>query len=113
MVALDLRATRRKAGLRQRDCAHLMGVTESRVSQMETGTSPPTAEQALVLSIIYGKPMEVLAAGALDEVVDTLVDRLMTIPSVVRTTSETFNRAYTLSNLAVRLQDLKRRRYGG
>ena len=113
IVAVDLQAARRKAGLRQLDLAHLLGVSESRVSHMETGESPPTEKQLLALSVIYGKPMEVLVSGFFDEVVDTLIERLNSIPAVIQKTSETFNRAHTLSSLAKRLEAVSSRKHGG
>lgn len=113
IVAVDLHAARRKSGLRQRDLAHLLAVSESRVSHIETGLGQPTPKQLMALSIIYGKPMEALASGFLDEVVDVLVGQLRSIPASIPQTTETFNRAHTLSDLARRLKALTLARHGG
>jgi transcriptional regulator with XRE-family HTH domain len=112
-IAHDLAVARQKAGLRQLDCAHLLGVTESRISHLETGISLPTTKQLVMLSIVYGKPMEALASGSLDEILSRLIERLETIPPIRKDTTETFNRTRTLSKLAVRLEALTSRRYGG
>ena len=112
-IAHDLRVARQKAGLRQVDCAHLLGVAESRISQLETGRSLPTTKQLAMLSIVYGKPMEALTSGFLDEILAGLIGRLETMPPVRQDTTETFNRTHTLSELAVRLEVLTSRRHGG
>lgn len=105
-VALDFRVARSKAGLRQSDCAHLLGVHETRISQIEGGHMLPTILEAATLSVVYGKPMESLLAGLLDEIVDNLTERLQTLPPVRADRSETFNRAHTLSRLARQLEIL-------
>ena len=45
---LDLRAARRNSGLRQVDCAHLMGVNKTKVSNLENGRQPAAINFAQV-----------------------------------------------------------------
>jgi len=105
-VALDFKVARNKAGLRQVDVAHLLGVQEARISQIENGKALPTALETAMLSIIYGRKIESLLSGLRDEVVDGLTERLQTVPPVPRDLPETFNRLHTLSELARRLEGL-------
>lgn len=105
-IALDFRVARNKAGLRQIDVAHLLDVQHARISQIENGKRLPTVLETATLSIVYGKPMESLLSGLLDEVVGNLVERMKTVPSVPRDLPETFNRVHTLSQLARRLEIL-------
>lgn len=105
-VALDFRVARNKAGLRQVDCAHLLGVHETRISQIESGRILPTILETAILSVVYGKPMESLLSGLLDEIVDNLTSRLRTMPPASADRRETFNRAHTLSRLARQLEIL-------
>ncbi|NGO53489.1 helix-turn-helix domain-containing protein [Allomesorhizobium camelthorni] len=105
-IALDLKVARHKAGLRQLDCAHLLGVHKTRISNIENGRSAPTTLEVATLSLVYGKPMESLLAGLLDEVVDELIPRLRSIPTAPTSIAVTFNRTHTLSQLAIRLEAL-------
>lgn len=105
-IAEDLAEARLKSGLRQVDCAHLLEVSESYVSAIESGRLAPNITTVATLSIVYGKQIESLLSGLLDEVVDRLIRRLGTIPPVSEDTRGTFNRAHTLSQLAIRLESL-------
>lgn len=112
-VALDFKVARNKAGLRQVDVAHLLGVQEARVSQIEHGKVLPTILETATLSVVYGKEIENLLSGLIDQVVDDLVGRLQTVPPVPRDLAETFNRAHTLKNLARRLEVLSASEHAG
>ena len=56
--ALDLRLARKKSGLTQRDCAHLLNVHASKVSALEHGKQLPTLIEICTLSLIYGRSFE-------------------------------------------------------
>lgn len=112
-VALDFREARKKAGLRQVDVAHLLGVQEARVSQIESGKVLPTVIETAMLSIVYGKEMESLLSGLIDRAVSELVERLKTVPPVPRDLAETFNRRHTLQSLARRLEVLSATEHAG
>ncbi|WP_127520010.1 helix-turn-helix transcriptional regulator [Mesorhizobium sp. Z1-4] len=104
-IALDLRAWRRKAGLLQADVAHLLGIERARICDMEKGRLLPTADQLVALSLIYGKSLDALLAGFLDETVDSLVERLQRLPAAASTGEKPgFNRAHRLSDLSRRLE---------
>jgi transcriptional regulator with XRE-family HTH domain len=106
-VADDIRAVRDKSGLRQVDCAHLLGVSSDRISDIETGKGRPTVLEIATLSIVFGKPMESLLSALLDEVADGLIERLRTMPSVSsRSLADTLIRTETLRDLVKRLEML-------
>jgi transcriptional regulator with XRE-family HTH domain len=67
---LDLRAARRNSGLRQVDCAHLMGVNKTKISNLENGRQRPSVRDICTLSMIYGRSFESLFAGIFDELND-------------------------------------------
>lgn len=97
--AFDLRLARRKAGLTQSDCAHLLGVHQTRLSELERGRKEPTLRELCHLSIILNRRFEGLYAGLLEEARDMLRVRLMTLPRHARIYVPTFNRAHTLKRL--------------
>lgn len=103
-IALDLKVWRRKAGLTQVDLAHLLSASPSRVSQIEAGGSLPRPDELLALSLIYGKPLNALVSGLLDNVAYGLVGRLRRMPPAPKNWRAGFNRAHTLSGLARRLE---------
>lgn len=104
-VALDLKVSRRKAGLLQADLAHLLGVDKRRICDLEKGRTLPTVDEITALSLIYGKPLESLLAGLLDEAIDRLAARLQTLPRAADAQEEPgFNRAQMLADLARRLE---------
>ncbi len=111
-IALDLVTARRKAGLLQVDCAHLLDIHPTRVSMIESGKSQPTIEEAAALSLIYGMSLDSFLAGLRDELVDHLVQQLTTLPPVSENRKMTFNRAHTLSQLAIRLEALADAQHG-
>lgn len=105
---LDLRVARRNAGLRQCDCAHLLGIHQSRLSKLEFGRTMPSAHECCALSVIYGRSFESLHAALWHEVHDTLSERLATLPECPTRTVDTFNRVNTLNRLAAHLADQPR-----
>lgn len=111
-LALDFKVARHKAGLRQLDCAHLLGVHKTRISNIESGRSMPTVLEAATLSLVYGKPMESLLVGLLDETIDNLIPRLRSMPTAPKVLATTFNRVHTLSQLAIRLEALTTSEHG-
>jgi DNA-binding XRE family transcriptional regulator len=105
-IALDFKVARNKAGLRQADCAHLLGVNKTRISHIENGEELPTVVEAATLAIVYGKPVESLFVGLIDEITVDLIGRLPTIPHATDNLPDTFNRTHTLQELAKRLEAL-------
>ena len=103
--ALDLKVARRKAGLRQRDSAHLLGVDQSKVSQFELGRKLPNVHEFCTLCVVYGASSEGLLATFVCDVRRVLPARLATIPECQTRTPGTFNRQQTLNRLAEALAD--------
>ena len=101
--ALDLRAARRKAGLTQRDVAHLLAAHQSTVSDLERGRLLPTLVQIVTLSLIYGRSFESLFAEVMRDARQALRKRLRTLPKEARTYAGTFNRESTIARLRDRL----------
>lgn len=105
-IALRLKVLRRKGGLTQNDCAHLLGTDRLHVSAIEVGAVTPEVSELALLAIVYGKPMDALASGAIEEARRRLAKRLGTLPPAPRVWLNRFNRHHTLNALAVRLEAL-------
>lgn len=103
--AHDLRVARRKSGLSQRDCGHLLANTQQRISQLETGRDLPTISEICCLSLIYGRSFESLFSSVFSEARKQLSEQLATIPRSKKSWIERFNRHNTLSRLAARLNE--------
>ncbi|MEM7667907.1 MAG: helix-turn-helix transcriptional regulator [Pseudomonadota bacterium] len=104
--ALDLRLARRKAGYTQGDVAHLLSIQQSTVSDLEKGKAPPTLEQIVELSLIYGRSFESFFSALMAERQTHLTRQLRTLPDLLKPTAETFNRASSLSQLERRLAEI-------
>ena len=103
--ALDLRLARKKSGLTQRDCAHLLNVHASKVSALEQGKLLPTLIEICTLSLIYGRSFESLFGALMRDIRQSLKERLQTIPRDTRTFAGTFHRAKSLERLGRRLDE--------
>ncbi len=101
--ALDLKVARRKAGLTQADCAHLLDAHKSKISLMEHGKAMPSVRDICTLSLIYGRSFESLFGAIMQEARQALRERLATMPSGPSRFIGTFNRRRTLEKLAERL----------
>ena len=100
---LDLKVARKKAGLTQVDCAHLLAITPTLVSQIETGKRMPTVREICTLSLIYGRSFESLFAGIFKDARSDLRERLTTIPDAPKHWLARDNRQYQLNRLARQL----------
>jgi transcriptional regulator with XRE-family HTH domain len=103
--ALDLRLARRKAGYTQRDCAHLLAISPSVLSQLESGRRLPDLLQMCTLSVIYGRSFESLFANLLAEARTQLRVRILAMPNNIRVFAGTRNRATSIERLARRLAE--------
>ncbi|MDA4846408.1 helix-turn-helix transcriptional regulator [Hoeflea poritis] len=103
--ALDLKTARKKSGLTQVDCAHLLNVTEPICSRIENGKRMPSVRELCTLSLIYGRNFESLFAGIFKEARIDLRERLTTIPDAPNGWLGRMNRQHTLNSLAERLID--------
>ncbi|MCJ8325159.1 MAG: helix-turn-helix domain-containing protein [Rhizobiales bacterium] len=104
IFALDLKVARRESGLKQQDCAYLLGISPTKMSMMETGKLVPSVREVCTLSFIYGKSFESLFDSIFDEVKVELCDRLNSLPEGKDSELENFNRSHTLNDLFERLQ---------
>jgi transcriptional regulator with XRE-family HTH domain len=101
---LDLRAARRNSGLRQVDCAYLMGAHKSKISALEMGRQQPSVRDICTLSMIYGRSFESLFAGIFDEVRADLAMRLHDVPDPGANYKRRLNRERTLQKLEERVE---------
>ena len=112
-VSFDLRVARKKAGLTQQDCAHLLGVHPSAISLIETGKREPKLLELCLFSVIYRKPIDALASDAFREARFMLRERVATLPEAPERWPGRFNRHNTLSALEHYLLALTNEDYGG
>ena len=108
----DLKVARKKAGLSQADCGHLIGGTNYKISQLEHGDRMPTIREICALSLIYGRNFESLFGEVFQQVRKDLSTNLETIPERKSNRPEMFNRAKTLEGLAQRLLEEQSSAYG-
>lgn len=101
--ALDLKVARRKSGLSQVDCAHLLGVHPTKISVLEHGKAMPSVPEICMLSLIYGKSFESLFGPVMAEAEARLRERLPTLPACPKKWLGRFNRQGTLNRLSERL----------
>ncbi|MDA4845246.1 helix-turn-helix transcriptional regulator [Hoeflea poritis] len=110
--ALDLKVARRKSGLTQQDCAHLLDVQKSRISLLEQGKALPSVLEICTLSLLYGRSFESLFGSMLEEAHGALKERLATLPVPSNRWLGRFIRQNTLNRLAARLDDNKPSEHG-
>ena len=102
--SLDLRAARRNSGLRQIDCAHLMGVHKTKISNLENGRQRPSVRDICTLSMIYGRSFESLFSGIFDEVKADTYCRIQDLPEPKPYYGRLKNRRRSLIGLRERLE---------
>lgn len=110
--ALELKVARRKAGLSQADCAHLLGVHPSRISLLESGKAVPSIHHICRLSVMYGRSFESLFSDIYDDARRNLRKCLHTMPEAPARWLGQFNRENTLRALAHRLSSELDEDYG-
>ena len=101
--AHDLRVARKKSGLSQRDCAHLLDVRQQRISALETGDAIPTVSEICGLSLIFEKSFTSLFTAEFAVARRFIDERMTTLPVDKRHWMSRFNRNNTLSKLAERI----------
>jgi transcriptional regulator with XRE-family HTH domain len=103
--SLELRAARRKAGLTQADCGHLLGGSARIAKQLEEGQRAPSLTEICTLSLIFGRSFEAFFGEVMPRLRSELSDRLATLPQPKAEHASTYNRSATLDRLAERLAD--------
>lgn len=111
--SLDLKVARRKSGLTQEDCAHLLDVNKTLISRIENGKRIPTVREICTLSLIYGKSFESLFSGIIADAQESLRERVITIPDAPYSWIGSLNRKRTLDSLARRLREAERLEHEG
>ena len=106
--SIDLKTARRRSGLSQADCGHLLGVDKRRISAFESGKSIPTVPEICGLSLIFGCSFETLFASVFSEVGSDIERRLAHMPTCGYSFLGHFNRVHTLNRIAARLSDHQR-----
>jgi len=78
---LDLKSMRKKSGLSQEDCGHLIGSTSNIIGRLERGDRPPTIEEICALQMLFGKTFESFYGTCVGNARQTIADNLKTLPS--------------------------------
>jgi transcriptional regulator with XRE-family HTH domain len=102
----DFRAARRRSGLTQEDCAHLLDIDQSQVSKLEAGKVEPTLRQLTTCYLVFGTWSRPLWNGVLRDLVDELRERLLTLPAEQSSWPQKAARRTTLDTLGRQLYDL-------
>uniref|UniRef100_UPI0035323876 helix-turn-helix transcriptional regulator n=1 Tax=Pararhizobium sp. IMCC3301 TaxID=3067904 RepID=UPI0035323876 len=110
--ALDLKVARRKSGLTQQDCAHLLDVNPSRISRLESGRSTPSVQEICTLSLIYGRSFESLFASMFERARKLVHQQLSSLPDCPKAWLGRFNRNHTLNSLPSRLAVSSKNEHG-
>lgn len=101
--ALDLRLARKKAGLTQREVAHLLALDPAKLSYLEHGKRLPSLIQICTLSLLFGRSFESLFGVIMNQARRKLIERLKSVPPRLRHCAATLNREATLTRLERRL----------
>ena len=107
--ALTLRAARRRSGLTQEDCAHFLGITQPRMSKIESGVYEPTLKEACALCILFDMPLTELYSDTALGVARQFKDRLPTVPDAPLLWRVKQRRLDTLASLRFRLEARNKR----
>ena len=102
--ALDVYLARIKSGYTQTDVAHLLEISRVTISRFERGTSEPSLQDILALSLVYGRSFESFFADKLRRRRQRLLKRLETLPPLTQPTTKHANREVNLQRLARRLE---------
>ena len=105
--ALDLRVARRKAGLTQADCAHLLGVDASRISRLEAGKTQPTLVEFSILCLVFMIPPGRAVGAVYASEAERLGTRLESMPKCPETWRDKVGRRHSLDELALRINRIK------
>ncbi len=99
----DLRVARRKSGLSQADCGHLINASTDQVGKIERGIRLPTLRETIALSVLYGRSFESLHGPMMRDIRRQIMARLDTLPDGPRNHPDALRRGRTLETLSHRL----------
>ena len=108
----DLKVARKRSGLTQVDCGHLLSASDNIVSQIERGQRLPTLRELCSLSLIYGRSFECLYAELFRQVRKDLMEQLGNMPDAPKDWLATKSRQRSLERLARRLLEETDLRHG-
>ena len=111
-LALRLRVARRKSGLTQVDCAHMLDVHKSKISLLEQGKVLPNTSEICTLAFIHGLSLNSLFDNIMEDARETIKNRLATLPAISNKWLGRFNRQHTLNRIAARLDESDPQGYG-
>lgn len=94
---------RRKAGLSQADCAHLLGVSQSHISRLELGRAAPSVTDLCGVAVLFGRTMEFLVEPLFKDRAMTIRQRLFDLPEPRMGWLTQFTRTNALRNLEARV----------
>ena len=100
----DLKIARKRSGLTQAECGHLIGVSADVVGQIERGLRLPTMREIIGLSLIYGKTFESFFEEFLGLIREEMIGALKEMPKAPDGAGVA-QRAETLAALARRLEE--------
>jgi len=103
--ASDLKSARLESGLTQEDCAHLLGISASRISNFETGQKTPSLRDICAFSILFGRSFENLFNDIFDEVKAHMSASFYSLPDGPEIRNGNFDRQSSLNQLYERLND--------
>ena len=95
---------RRKAGLSQADCAHLLGVSQAHVSRLERGRTVPSVTDLCGVAILFGRTMELLVEPLFKDRALSIRQRLFELPEPHTGWLGRFVRNNALRNLEERVE---------
>ena len=107
----DLKIARKRSGLTQAECGHLIGGSENALSRIERGERLPSLREIIGLSLVYGKTFESFFEEFLGLVREEMIAALTEMPKA-REGKTASPRADTLAALARRLEDEIRFHHG-
>ncbi|MEW9921139.1 helix-turn-helix domain-containing protein [Marimonas sp. MJW-29] len=103
-----LAEARRKAGLSQEDCAHLLGVSQSHISRLELGRAVPSVSDLCGVAVLFGRTMEVLVEPLFKDRAATIRERLFDLPEPRLKWLTRFARHNALRSLEARVERIAR-----
>jgi len=102
---LDLKSMRKKSGLSQDECGHLIGSTPNIIGRLERGDRPPTVEEICALQLLFGKSFESFYGTCVGSARQMLSDNLRTLPEVPERGGHSMARDGFLTGLTNRLEE--------
>ena len=105
-VAADLRYCRRESGLSGADVSHLLHITKSRLSRIETGKSEPRPSELCGLALIYGKDLCVMLPDLSSRIALEMHQRFSDLPEEPSNWKASSVRCQFLATLYQRLDQL-------